>query len=122
MATVSLTITCPEHLKKQATLLSAMLKDLDLPSIISLADTEPDFFTIFGKTEDQVDDWSHATKFRIQDLIIRASKEVSEGKAAECEVLPRSAEEATSLGGGTTTSPGDLNFFTGSMSRWRYDQ
>ena len=41
-----------EHLEKQATLLSNMLKDLDLTGIISLADTEPDFLEIFGETED----------------------------------------------------------------------
>ena len=59
-----------------------MLKDMDIKNIISIADTEPDFMSIFGKTEDQIDDWRHATKFRIEDLMIRASKEVSDRKAA----------------------------------------
>ena len=58
-----------------------MLKDLDLAGIIPLTDTEPDF-QIFSETEDQVNNWSHATEFRIQDLMIRASKEVSDRKAA----------------------------------------
>ena len=70
-----------EHLEKQATLLSTMLKDLDLTGIVSLADTEPDFIEVFGETEDQVSDWGHEAKFRIQDLMIRASKEVSDRKA-----------------------------------------
>ena len=59
-----------------------MLKDLDLPSIISLADTEPNFIEVFGETEDQVNDWVEEAKDRIQDLMIRASKEVSDRKAA----------------------------------------
>ena len=71
-----------EHLEKQATLLLNMLKDLDPAGIISLVETEPDFLEIFGETEDQVNDWSYATKFRIQDLMIKASKEVSDRKAA----------------------------------------
>ena len=67
-----------EQLEKQATLLSNMLKDLDLTGIISLAD----FLEIFGETEDQVSDWNHSAKFRIQDLMMRAFKEVSDRKAA----------------------------------------
>ena len=59
-----------------------MLKDMDIKNIISIADTEPDFMSIFGETEDQIDDWRHATKFRIEDLMIRASKGVSDRKAA----------------------------------------
>ena len=59
-----------------------MLKDLNVAGIISLADTEPDFLENFCETEDEVNDWSHATKFRIQDLMIRASKEVYDRKAA----------------------------------------
>ena len=45
-----------EQLEKQATLLSTMLKDLDITGIISLADSEPDFIEVFGETEDQVSD------------------------------------------------------------------
>ena len=69
-----------EQLEKQATLLSSMLKDLDIIGIISLADTEPNFIEVFGETEDQVSDWSHTAKYRIQDLMIRAYKEVSDRK------------------------------------------
>ena len=37
---------------------------------------------MFRKTEDRLDDWRHATKFTIQDLIIRASRKVSDRKTA----------------------------------------
>ena len=57
-----------------------MMNQLDLPSIISLADTEPDFIEIFGETEDQVNDWKEEARDRIQDLVIRPSKEVSDRK------------------------------------------
>ena len=59
-----------------------MLKDLNITEIIGLADTEPDFIEIFGETEDQVSDWSNTTKYRIQDLMIRAYEEVSDRKAS----------------------------------------
>ena len=59
-----------------------MLKDLDITGIISLADSEPDFIKVFGETEDQVSDWGHKAKYRIQDLMIRAYKEVSDRKAS----------------------------------------
>ena len=59
-----------------------MLKDLNINEIIGLADTEPDFLEIFGETEDQVSDWSMATKFKIQDMLIRAYKEVADRKAS----------------------------------------
>ena len=71
-----------EHLEKQATLLSTMLNEMDLKHVISLSDTEPEFIEIFGETEDEINEWHHATKIRIEDLIIRASKEVSEWKSA----------------------------------------
>ena len=71
-----------KKLEKQATLLSSMLKDLNINEIIGLADTEPDFIEIFGETEDQVSDWSNTTKYRIQDLMIRAYEEVSDRKAS----------------------------------------
>ena len=61
-----------EKLENQANLLSNMLKDLNINEIIGLADTEPDFLEIFGETEDQVSHWSNTTKYRIQDLMIRA--------------------------------------------------
>ena len=71
-----------EKLENQANLLSNMLKDLNINEIIGLADTEPDFLEIFGETEDQVSDWSMATKFKIQDMLIRAYKEVADRKAS----------------------------------------
>ena len=71
-----------EKLESQATLLSNMLKDLNINEIISLADSKPDFLEIFGETEDQVSDWSITTKYRIQDLLIRAYDEVADRKAS----------------------------------------
>ena len=59
-----------------------MLTKMDIRKIISYADTEPDFLEIFGETEDHLDDWRHETEARIEDLMIRASREVSERKAA----------------------------------------
>ena len=59
-----------------------MLRDLDIPGITELANTEPDFLEIFGETEDQVNDWSEDARFRIQDLTLRAAKEVCDRKAA----------------------------------------
>ena len=55
---------------------------MDITGIISLADSEPDFIEVFGETEDQVSDWGHEAKYRIQDLMIRAYKEVSDRKAS----------------------------------------
>merc|ERR1712082_427826 len=71
-----------EHLEKQATLLSNLLNKMDIRHLISYADTEPDFLEIFGETEDQMNDWRDSVEARIEDLIIRASREVSERKAA----------------------------------------
>ena len=59
-----------------------MLNKMDVKHIISFADQEPDFLGIFGETEDQIDDWRHKTEARIDDLMIRASREVSERNAA----------------------------------------
>ena len=59
-----------------------MFKDMNITKIIGLADTEPDFIEVFGETEDQVSDWSHTAKYKIQDLMIRAYKEVSDRKAS----------------------------------------
>ena len=63
-------------------MLSNMLKAMDLDSIIILCETEPDFFLIFGETEDDIMDWKLSTEARIKDLLIRASKKVSERKSA----------------------------------------
>ena len=80
-----------EHLEKQAALLSTMLTKMDIKHIISIADTEPDFLEIFGETEDQKDDWRHETEAQIDDLMIRASKEVSKSKAATQSVFKKLA-------------------------------
>ena len=58
-----------------------MLDKIDVKNIISLTDSKLDILGIFGETEDQIDDWRHTTKVRINDLMIRASKEVSDRKA-----------------------------------------
>merc|ERR1712148_134626 len=71
-----------EHLEKQAQLLSIMLKSMEIDKIILLCETEPDFFSIFGETEDDIHDWRAATEIRIEDLQFRASREVAERKAA----------------------------------------
>ena len=63
-------------------MLSNMLKAMDLDSIIVLWETEPDSFSIFGETEDDITDWKLSTEARIEDLLIRASKQVSERKSA----------------------------------------
>merc|ERR1711942_523932 len=71
-----------EHLEKQESLLSSMLKSMEIDKLLVLCETEPDFFTIFGETEDDIHDWRHASEIRIEDLLIKASKEVAERKAA----------------------------------------
>ena len=57
-----------EHLKDQATMLQNMLKAMDLDNIIPLCEVEPDFFSIFGETEDCMMDWKLSTEARIEDL------------------------------------------------------
>ena len=59
-----------------------MLKSMEIDKILVLCESEPDFFTIFGETEDDIHNWHHATEIRIEDLLIKASKEVAERKAA----------------------------------------
>ena len=59
-----------------------MLKLIEIDKILILCKTEPDFFTIFGETEDNIHDWRHSTEIMIEDLLIKASKEVTERKAA----------------------------------------
>ena len=71
-----------EHLKEQATMLSLMLKSIEIYKIIILCETESDFFSIFGETEEKISDWHLLTEVRIEDLLIRASKEVAERKSA----------------------------------------
>ncbi len=69
-----------EHLK--VALLSTILTKINIKHIISIADHEPNFLDMFRETEDQVNDWRHATEYQIDDLLIKASKEISERKAA----------------------------------------
>ena len=71
-----------ENLEKQANVISSMLKELDVPGIIDLAVTEPDFLEIFGETEDTINDWSEEIRNKVQDFSLRAATEVSERKAA----------------------------------------
>ena len=54
---------------------------MDIKHIISITDNEPDFSEILGETEDKRDNWRYKTEGKIKDLMIRASKEVSERKA-----------------------------------------
>ena len=70
-----------ENLEKQANVISSMLKELDVPGIIDLAVTEPDFLEIFGETEDAINDWSEEIRNKVQDFSLRAATEVSERKA-----------------------------------------
>ena len=63
-----------EHLKEQASLLSSMLKSMEIDKILVLCETEPDFFTIFGETEDNIHDWRLSTEIRIKDLLIKANQ------------------------------------------------
>ena len=55
---------------------------MEIDKLIILCETEPDFFTIFGETEDDILDWRLSTEARIEDLLIKASKEVAERKSA----------------------------------------
>merc|ERR1712121_629281 len=71
-----------KYLEKQAALLSNLLNKMDFRHLTAYADTEPDFLEIFGETEDQMNDWKDEIEAHIEDLIIRASREVSERKAA----------------------------------------
>ena len=59
-----------------------MLIKINVNRIISIANHESNFLDMFGETEDQVNDWRHATEDRITDLLIKASKDISERKAA----------------------------------------
>ena len=54
-----------------------MLKSMEIDKILILCETEPDFFSIFGETEDNIHDWRLSTEVRIEDLLIKASKEVA---------------------------------------------
>ena len=62
-------------------MLSSMVKSIEIDKIIILCETEPDFFSIFGETEDNISDWHLFTKVRIEDILIKASKEVVERKS-----------------------------------------
>ena len=45
-----------EHLKEQASMLSSMLKSMEIDKIIILCESDPDFFSIFGETKDNISD------------------------------------------------------------------
>ena len=53
-----------------------MLISIEIDKILILCKSEPDFFSIFGETEDDISDWRLSIKERIEDLLIKASKEV----------------------------------------------
>ena len=59
-----------------------MLKAMNIDHSLSLSEIEPDFLSLFGETEDDIDDWLHAIVVRIEDMLIRASKEVADRKDA----------------------------------------
>ena len=59
-----------------------MLISMKIDKIIIPCETEPDFFSIFGETKDIIADLHLSTEVRIEDLLIRASKEVAERKSA----------------------------------------
>ena len=58
-----------------------ILIKIDIQHTISITDQELDFLEIHGETEDQVDNWRNKKKAMIDDLMIRASREVFEKKA-----------------------------------------
>ena len=49
-------------------MLSLMLKSMEIDKIIILCESEPDFFSIFGETEDDISDWCLSTEVRTEDL------------------------------------------------------
>ena len=63
-------------------MLFLMLKSMEIDDIILLCETEPDFFSIFWETQDDIADWRLSTEVRIEDLLIRASMEVAERRCA----------------------------------------
>ena len=67
--------------EKQANFVSTMLKNMDIQNIFSITHTKPEFLTIFEEIDDQIDNCRHTTKFRIEDLMVRAIREVSDRRA-----------------------------------------
>ena len=55
---------------------------MNIEHVLSLSEAEPNFLSIFGETGNKIDDWYHAREIRIEDLLIKASKEVSKQKSA----------------------------------------
>ena len=91
-------------------MLSLMLKSIEIDEIIILCETEPDFFSIFRETDDNISDWHLSTKVRIKDLLIRAGKEVTERKSA------------TQSGFRKLTCPninGDILYYLEFKKRWK---
>ena len=91
-------------------MLSLMLKSIEIDEIIILCETEPDFFSIFRETDDNISDWHLSTKVRIKDLLIRAGKEVAKRKSA------------TQSGFRKLTCPninGDILYYLEFKKRWK---
>ena len=63
-------------------MISWMLRSMEIHKILILCESEPDFFSIFGETEDNISDWCLSTEVRIEDILIKTSKEVAERKYA----------------------------------------
>ena len=80
-----------KHLKKQAALISTRLTKINVNRIIFFADHESNFLDMFGKTEDQLHNRRHTTEDQITDLLIKASKEISERKTATPSVFKKLA-------------------------------
>ena len=71
-----------EYLKEGADNVAKMLVKQKVDQIISKAEEEPDFYSIFGATEDEINDWRNQTEDRIDSLLDKASQEISARKAS----------------------------------------
>ena len=54
---------------------------MEIDKLLILCESEPNFFLIFGEMEDDIADWCLSAEARIEDLLIKASKEVAERKS-----------------------------------------
>ena len=66
-----------------------MLKATNIGHILSLWETKQKFLSIFGETEDDINELPNATEIRIEDLVIQASKEVPKQKSATKTALKK---------------------------------
>ena len=71
-----------DTLKDGAVQVEKMLTSQKVDDIIAKADFEPDFFTIFGATEDDINDWRLLTEDRIYALQWKAAMEIHARKAS----------------------------------------